>query len=215
MAYNILVYPFGGNSREAVSLILKERNKDFKILGFIDDDKGKQGVEFCGIKVLGGRSVINKYPSAKILAVPGNPKDYLKRKKIIESLPIPEKRFVSFTHPSAVVALDARIGANTLIMPNVVIGASARVGSHCIILPNTVIGHDAVIGDYTCIGAGVIVSGSVAVGKCCYIGSASSIIDNVSIGDSSLIGLGANVISDVPNNVVAAGNPAKIIRKAA
>ena len=38
------------------------------------------------------------------------------------------------------------------------------------------------------------------------------IIGGVKIGNNSVIGAGAVVVSDVPNNAVVAGNPAKVIK---
>ena len=44
-------------------------------------------------------------------------------------------------------------------------------------------------------------------------GSGTKIRDNISIGERTLVGLGSNVISDIGNDVIVAGNPARIIRK--
>jgi acetyltransferase-like isoleucine patch superfamily enzyme len=41
----------------------------------------------------------------------------------------------------------------------------------------------------------------------------SLILKGVKIGDNSIIGAGSVVTSDIPSNVVAAGNPAKVIRQ--
>ena len=39
------------------------------------------------------------------------------------------------------------------------------------------------------------------------------IVDGVTIGDNVVIGAGSLVLKDVPDNVVAYGNPSKIIRE--
>jgi acetyltransferase-like isoleucine patch superfamily enzyme len=41
----------------------------------------------------------------------------------------------------------------------------------------------------------------------------SNIIDNVKIGKNVIIGAGSLVTKDIPDNVVAYGNPCKIVRK--
>jgi galactoside O-acetyltransferase len=45
-----------------------------------------------------------------------------------------------------------------------------------------------------------------------FIGDNVSILKGVTIGENSVIGFGSVVTSDIPSNVIAAGNPAKVIR---
>ena len=54
--------------------------------------------------------------------------------------------------------------------------------------------------------------GFVRLGKNVFIGVNSVVLRNVTIGDNSVIGAGSIVTKDVPPNVVAAGNPARVIR---
>lgn len=53
----------------------------------------------------------------------------------------------------------------------------------------------------------------VRIGNDVWIGGHVSIVSGVTIGDGSIIGAGSAVVSDVPANVVAAGNPCRVIRK--
>lgn len=53
----------------------------------------------------------------------------------------------------------------------------------------------------------------VYIGKNVWIASNVTILPGVHIGDNSVIGAGSVVTKDVPENVFAAGNPAKIIRE--
>ena len=46
-----------------------------------------------------------------------------------------------------------------------------------------------------------------------FIGVNSVILRDVTIGDYSIVGAGSVVTKDIPPNVVAAGNPARIIRQ--
>lgn len=212
----MIIFPFGGNARESLLSILVADKKDrrYDIIGFIDDDPANLGRACCGVKVLGGRELLKDYPRARILAVPGSPDNYLKRKVIITGLNIGAQRFITLAHPSAVISQDAKVGYNTLLMANTVISCGVQIGSHCIILPNTVIAHDNVIGDYCCIGANVTVSGHCRIGAQCYIGSGSNIREKINIGAKTFLGLGSNVVSDIEEGVVVVGNPAKVLRKA-
>ena len=53
----------------------------------------------------------------------------------------------------------------------------------------------------------------VHIGKNVWIGAGAVILPGVSIGDNSVIGAGAIVTKDIPSNVVAVGNPCRILRK--
>ena len=60
---------------------------------------------------------------------------------------------------------------------------------------------------------GLELAGPITVGKNCWIGGGAIILPNVSIGDNTTIAAGSVVTKDVPENVVAAGNPCKVIRE--
>lgn len=215
MAKKLIIFPFGGNAREALISILaiNRIKKEWDVLGFIDDHPSMCGKQCCGVEVLGDKGVIKEIPDAYILAVPGNPNNYLERKQIIDNLNIENARFTTIIHPSVILAPDAQIGYNSILMPNVIVSCGVRIGNHCVILPNTVIAHDSFVGDYCCIGSNVSISGEVIIGPMCYIGSGAKVRECISIGGGSLIGLGANVISDIKEEVVAVGNPARVIRE--
>lgn len=53
----------------------------------------------------------------------------------------------------------------------------------------------------------------VHIGKNCWIGAGAVILPGVSIGDNTVIGAGSIVTKDIPANVVAVGNPCKVLRE--
>ena len=57
-----------------------------------------------------------------------------------------------------------------------------------------------------------IVLGDVKVGENTWIGANATVRPRVSIGKNTIIGAGAVVVNDIPDNAVAVGVPAKIIR---
>ncbi len=58
-----------------------------------------------------------------------------------------------------------------------------------------------------------IISDRVLIGDDVFIGARSIILKGVTIGSGSVIGAGSVVTSDIPPRVVAAGNPAKVLRE--
>ena len=53
----------------------------------------------------------------------------------------------------------------------------------------------------------------VNIGDNVWIGGNVSILGGVTIGDDSIIAAGSVVTKDIPNGVIAAGNPAKVLRE--
>ena len=53
----------------------------------------------------------------------------------------------------------------------------------------------------------------VRIGNNCWIGAGALIMPGVTIGDNSVIGAGSVVTKDIPANVIAVGNPCKILRE--
>lgn len=53
----------------------------------------------------------------------------------------------------------------------------------------------------------------VHIGRNVWIGAGALIMPGITIGDNSVIGAGSVVTKDVPANVIAVGNPAKVLRE--
>ena len=162
--------------------------------------------------MLGNRDILRKYPNAKIIAVPGRDTNFYKRRQIISSLGVNPARWAALIHPNVILAKDAKLGYNTVLMPGCVISVGVSIGNHCLFLANSVVSHDSCVGDYTLVGSGVSISGSVNIGDSCYIGSGSKIIQEIMIGNGALVGIGSVVIRPVQKETVVAGCPAKIIK---
>ncbi len=103
------------------------------------------------------------------------------------------------------------VGSNTVIMLGLEnatkIGNNVKIGALCNI------GHDVVIEDDTTIINGVHIAGHAHIGKKSYIGMGANIKQRVRIGKGTLIGMGSNVTKDIPDNVIAYGNPCKPVSK--
>ena len=87
------------------------------------------------------------------------------------------------------------IGENTNIWQYCVVLSGAKIGSGCNICSHCFIENEVVIGDNVWIGDNVTVLPNVHIGKGCVIGANSV------------------VTKDIPDNCIAVGIPAKVIKK--
>ena len=53
----------------------------------------------------------------------------------------------------------------------------------------------------------------VHIGKNCWLGAGVLVMPGVTIGDNTVIGAGSVVTKDIPANVIAVGNPCKVLRE--
>ncbi len=53
----------------------------------------------------------------------------------------------------------------------------------------------------------------VHIGRNCWIGAGAIVLPGVTIGDNTVIGAGSIVTKDIPANVVAVGNPCRVLRE--
>jgi len=52
----------------------------------------------------------------------------------------------------------------------------------------------------------------VRIGKNCWLGAGVIVLPGVTIGDNTVVGAGSVVTKDLPDNVVAVGNPCRVLR---
>lgn len=87
------------------------------------------------------------------------------------------------------------------------------------------------VGDYTMFGPNVIIATAghpilpelrqqgyqfnipVQIGKNCWLGAGVIVLPGVTIGDNTVIGAGSIVTKDIPANVIAVGNPCRVLRE--
>ena len=78
---------------------------------------------------------------------------------------------------------------------------------------DTVIEHDSVIEDFVSIAPSATLAGNVTIGFRSVISMGSLVRQKISVGKDSVLGANSFLNTDLEDNVLAYGNPAKIIRK--
>ena len=134
------------------------------------------------------------------------------KKKIVETLNPDIEKFINIIHDGLDISYMSKLGRGLLINSKVSIAAHTTIGDFVSINRHVSIGHHTNVGDYCSINPGVNIAGNVTIGEGTTIGVGANIIDGVNIGKNSIIGAGSVVTKDIPDNVIAYGNPCKIIR---
>lgn len=122
--------------------------------------------------------------------------------------------------PGAIIREKVSIGPNAIIMMGAVLNIGASVGEGTMIDMGAVLGGRATVGARCHIGAGAVLAGviepvsakPVVVEDGVLVGANAVIIEGVHIGKNAVVAAGAVVLEDVPDNAVAAGNPARIVK---
>ena len=107
-----------------------------------------------------------------------------------------------------------KIGHDTFINHNAYLMdcGGITIGKHCFIGPNC--------GMYTAIHAtlpqerntGIEKALPITIGDNCWIGGDVTILPGVTIGENTIIGAKSVVTKDIPSNVIAVGNPCRVLR---
>lgn len=141
----------------------------------------------------------------------GNP---VLRKKLYDKFTSLGGKFTSTISPLAAIgSYDVQIGIGSNILSGSVFSNSNIIGKGCIIYYNSIITHDCKIGDFVEISPSVTLLGRCQIGSYTQIGSNATILPDIKIGKNVIIGAGSVVTKDIPDNCVAAGIPAKIIKE--
>ena len=124
----------------------------------------------------------------------------------------PSLRFPAVVHPSVVRGERVRVADGAIVLASVTLCPDASIGRLALVYTGTIIEHDCVMGDHASTAPGVVMGGGVNIGAASFVGLGARIMHGRSIGSDTVIGMGAVVTRDLPDNVVAVGHPARLVR---
>lgn len=190
----------------------------YNVLGFLNDfvPKGTSIGKYKQIPVIGETKDLDKYlkdsETLVFIAYVGMQQEEDTFNKII-NLNIPTEKLATLIHPTAIIPKGfCKIGNGVLMSPLTQLSPDTTLEDNCILLPNSFVGHDSTLKQFAHIATNGVIGANVVVGKAVHIGSNATIREKINIGDFSLIGAGSVVLSDVPDNAIVVGNPARVLR---
>ena len=139
---------------------------------------------------------------------------------------------------SSNIGKDTNIWQYCVVLPNAIIGSGCNICSHCFIENDVFIGNNVTIKNGVQVWDGSLIEDDVFIGpnvtftndkmprsknylnklqgphikKGASIGANSTILPGIIIGEFAMVGAGSVVTKDVPDYILVAGNPAKVIR---
>lgn len=201
------IYGSGGAGRGAKEIA--ELQGTWDEIVFIDDTVPED--VFKGLKRLSFDTFKNTYPrsSAKVVIAMGEPEYKIQLYNRVKDAGY---EFANVIHPSVYVSPDAHLGAGIIAQMGAMIAVDAYVGNNVTLEQYAVVAHDTVIEDHAQISAFVMLAGHSKVGRGTYIGIGVPVREEVTIGSNTIVGMGSVVQKDIPDNVIAMGNPARVMK---
>ncbi len=92
-------------------------------------------------------------------------------------------------------------------------GGKVTIGNHVFIGPNCCIATAEHAIDAEQRDAGLEVAKPITIGNHVWLGAGVTVLGGVTIGDNTVIGAGSVVTKSIPENVIAVGNPCKVLRE--
>lgn len=210
---NIILFGASGHAKVIIDILLQMN--EYHLVGLLDEHKA-QGSFYKGYSILGTLNDLNtlckkEQVTGGIVAIGDNFTRAQKVKSILAL--IPDFKFIQAIYPNSYISDSVNIGVGSVVMPGVTIHADTHIGNHVIVNTNASIDHDCQIKNYVSIAPNATLGGLVTIGDYTSIGLGAGIIQDCTIGSNTLVGAGATCTHDLPDNVLALGLPAKIIRQ--
>lgn len=208
MSSLLLIWGAGGHGK--VVLDVARGAGCFEHIAFLDDDRTRSGLGFCGCPLLGGPEELKRFPgTACVVAIGDNRTRARCFRRVLECGLSP----ATLVHPAAVIAPSASIGRGTVIMPGAIVNAGAVIGENCIINSAAVVEHDCNIGAHSHISPRVVLGGGVSVGRLAHVGIGAVVLPGATVGEESIVGGGAVVLREAPARCTVVGVPASALSR--
>lgn len=201
-----IIFGAGGHCNSIASAIIAQGDR---ISAIIDPYSSARSMH--GAPIFKKIEEVDLVPGARFaIAIGDNAKRASLASTLLEANSI--DRFKPVIHPSAVVELNASIGAGSVILAGVILGCNAVVEQFCIVNNNAVADHDTKLAAFASLGPGALLGGRVEVGQYSAIGIGAVVIEQTHIGAEAIIGANSTVLDNVENNAVMVGSPARTIK---
>lgn len=209
---NVVIFGAGLHANVCVDIF--EKGGKYNIIGIIDSiaDIGSKKFDYT---VIGRQEDIiglcKKYKiDSGFIGIGDNYARKFVRDTIISL--IPNFDFVNALHPTVSIGRNVKIGVGIAMMAGAVANPDCVIEDFCILNTGAQLGHNSYMAEFSHLSGNSVTSAKVKIGKLSAISLGVTIFDRISIGENTVVGIGSVLLKSLPDNVLAYGNPAKIIR---
>lgn len=209
----LFIYCAGGFGKEILDTAkrINRSNEQWDEICFIDDD-ASLGPEFYGSKLFTFERVLEKFDLSSFEVSIANGEPFV-RKVIYDKVKSNNINLITLVDNSAIISDTAKLGEGVIVTAYCSVSSSAVVGNNVALNTKAIVGHDVRLGEHCVVSSLVNVGGACSVGENSYIGMGVQIKEGLAIGKDVIVGMGAVVYNDIPDEVIALGNPARPMRK--
>ncbi len=188
---------------------LNQRDGRWSRVAFIDDTLKER--EHYGVAVFKFDEILRSFPAGGVEVAIANGEPLVRKtlRQKLESAGIP---LATVIDSIAVVSTTARIGAGCVIFPSCYVSSQAVLGANVSMVSGSMVGYDVVLGEDSVVSGHVNIGGACTIGDCVFIGTGTQIKNQLTIGRSTIVGMGSVVYKNLPESVIALGNPCRPIR---
>ena len=208
---SLYIYCAGGFGKEVMDVArrLNASTRQWSVINFIDD--GISDPIRYGADVFRFENFLSecRHADGEIVIASGEPSI---RQKIYRKLNDAGAHLGKVVDTSTLVAPSAEIGDGVVVTPLCSISSNALINRNACINTMSIVGHDVVIGENSVVSSMVNIGGSCKIGNDSYVGMGVLIKEGISIGNDVIVGMGSVVYNDIPDGVIALGNPARPMR---
>lgn len=207
----LAIYGASGLGREILELshIINNKSKKWDNFIFIDDGDVPSVINNC--RVYKYDEAKKQFGNALEIAMGiGEPttREILFDKIQKDDIPTP-----TLIHPDIYIPDSTQIGTGIVIQYGCFISCNTIIKDYVFIQPQCNIGHDDILEEGCMLAGFSNLGGIVSIGRYSYVGLSSAIRQTVTIGDYTIIGMGSVVQKDIPSEMIAMGNPARVMAK--
>ena len=204
----------GGHSKVVIDIL--RLSNSYEVFALLDIQREFWGTDVLGVPVVGDDSRLGalweeglRYAFIGV----GHIGNALSRRRAFDTAKAQGFQVVRAVHPISVIASSVDIGEGPTVMAGAIINAAARLGDDVIVNSGAIVEHDCVIGDHAHIATGSRLASGVHVGDGALVGVGASVRQLINIGRNAIVGAGAAVVSDVPDDTVVVGVPARVLKR--
>jgi sugar O-acyltransferase (sialic acid O-acetyltransferase NeuD family) len=208
----VLILGAGGHGQVVADVLLRmeEDGAGITPVGYLDDDATLRGQTLLSLPVIGAIPQVSEIAHEAVIVAIG---DNGIRRRLFERLQRQGERFLVARHPSAVIAPDVEVGPGSMICAGAIVNPGSTIGADVILNTGCTVDHHNRIGDHAHIAPGVHLGGEVEIGEGALVGIGATVMPQRRVGRESVVSAGGLVHSDIGDKVVAAGVPARVIRR--